>query len=54
MTMCDCSARKEGHVAISTCATIPELDEEVSRLIGPLCKARDIARGFLEENQGGI
>lgn len=54
ITMCDCGVRKEGHVAIANCTTIPELEEEVSRLIERLCKARNIAKGFLEENQGVI
>jgi hypothetical protein len=54
ITMGDCGVRKEGHVAITNCATIPELEEEVERLINRLRKACDIAKGILEENRGVI
>ena len=54
ITMCDCGDRKEGQVAITNCATVPELEEEVTRLIERFCRARDVAKGVLEENQGII
>lgn len=54
ITLCNCGARDEGHVAITNCATIQELEVEVDRLVKRLYSARDIAKGFLEENQGLI
>ena len=54
ITMCDCGVREEGHVAITNCATVPELQEAVNRLVHRLYKARDIAKGFLEENEGVV
>jgi hypothetical protein len=54
ITLCDCGVRDEGHVAITDCATIQELDDEVERLVRRLYSARDIARGFLEENEGPV
>jgi hypothetical protein len=54
ITLCDCGMRDEGHVAITDCAPIQELDEEVERLVKRLYSARNIARGFLEENEGII
>jgi hypothetical protein len=54
ITLTRCGVRDEGHVAITDCATVTELDEEVERLVKRLYAARDIARGFLEENEGII
>lgn len=54
ITLTDCGVRDEGYVAVTNCATVTELDEEVERLVKRLYAARDIARGFLEENEGII
>jgi len=54
ITITGCGIRDQGHVAITNCATTTELTEEVERLVRRLYAARDIAKGFLEENQGII
>ena len=37
--------------AIALCASIQELDEQVDALIESLNKARELAKGILEENE---
>jgi hypothetical protein len=54
ITMSNCGVRDGQRVAITNCATIDELNEEVKRLVQNLYKARDIAIGYLEENEGEI
>ena len=54
ITLTGSGVRDEGPVAITNCATISELDIEVERLVKRLYAARDIAKGFLEENEGII
>jgi hypothetical protein len=48
----NCGVTKEGwRKVVPSCATVAELDEEVDRAIARLNKAREIARGILEENR---
>ena len=54
ITLTDFGIRDQGPVAITNCATISELEMEVERLVKRLYAARDIAKGFLEENEGII
>jgi hypothetical protein len=51
----DCGILPDGSKrAVARCATVRELDEQVDALIRSLEKARDAAKGILEENEGII
>ena len=49
----DCGVLPDGSKrAVARCVTVSELDEQVDALICSLQKARDAAKGILEENEG--
>jgi hypothetical protein len=51
----DCGILPDGSKrAVARCVTATELDEQVDALIRSLEKARDAAKGILEENEGLI
>jgi hypothetical protein len=51
IAMSNCGIRKTGHVAISNCVTVKELDEEIEKLARSLRKARNIAAQILENQK---
>ena len=51
----DCGILPDGSKrAVARCVTVRELDEQVDALILSLQKARNAAKGILEENEGVI
>jgi hypothetical protein len=52
ITMSNCGVMDGLRVAITNCATVEELEEEVNRLIKSLRTVQDHATGILEENDG--
>lgn len=53
--MSNCSVGEDGrHFVIPQCVTVEELDYNVEMAIKSLRKAQEMARGYLEENEGII
>jgi len=54
ITLQNCGLRDGIKCAVTNCATVPDLEEQVAALLLSLNEAYGMAKAFLQENEGGL